>query len=105
MQMGNPKDCEKKIKAKPIAPLVWPGQRTRGLHNFVKGLNYRSDRTKLLLRAISNSWRRCLFRLQTLQLQLNYTRRKRRRWNFNFSSCTLSPAGGGRIIELQKYSD
>ena len=68
MQMGNPKDCEKKIKAKPIAPLVWPGQRTGRLRYFVRGLNYRSDRTKLLLRVIRDSWRRCLFRFQTSQL-------------------------------------
>src|SRR5687767_3843124 len=62
------KSNKRKFKAKPNAPLVWPGQRTRGLHNFVNGLNYRSDRTKLLLREVRNSWRRCLFRLQTSQL-------------------------------------
>ena len=57
----------KKIKDKRMTPPVCPANAHQQSSYFVITPYYRADRTKLLLRVVWDSWRRCLFRLHSLK--------------------------------------
>jgi len=75
-----------KRKIKPGPMLRRPGRPT---HMSIHYVFYRTDRTKILLRVIYNLWKRCLFRLHSLEMMKDYKRRKRRRWQFSERSINV----------------
>ena len=71
---------EPKVQAKNKCSAVFGRPTHINTPIILNDFYYWGDRTKLMLHVICKLKRRCLFRLYSLEILVNYWRRKRRRW-------------------------